>query len=241
MQQHRKLPYSNNGRHRAEPVPLDLRPVCTLALAGGLALTGQGVASAAPENAWDKVAQCESSSKWNLNVGTFDGGLQFLPSTWSAYGGSQFAPFAYQASRSEQIVIAERVLKAQGWGAWPVCSRRAGVRDEAAALRAPVPNRPRAAPTAPKHRLEDKPRLTESHSKVPPVSARGKAVAPLTVAPRSSAPDLVKRHLVTAGETLSAIAEQQNVVGGWQALYQYNRVIIDNPNLIYPGERLAVP
>jgi hypothetical protein len=51
------------------------------------------------------------------------GGLQFSPSTWRAYGGS--GPAAH-ASREEQIAVAERVLAAQGWGAWPVCSRQAG-------------------------------------------------------------------------------------------------------------------
>jgi len=74
---------------------------------------------------WDSVARCESGSNWHINTGNgFSGGLQFASGTWISHGGGQFAPMAYQASREQQIVIAERVLATQGPGAWPVCSRR---------------------------------------------------------------------------------------------------------------------
>ena len=85
------------------------------------------VASAAqgPTDAqWDHVARCESGGNWHLNTGNgYYGGLQFSASTWRAYGGSGSA---HNASREEQIAVAERVLAAQGWGAWPVCSHKAG-------------------------------------------------------------------------------------------------------------------
>ena len=42
-------------------------------------------------------------------------------STWRANGGSG-SP--HQASRAEQIRVAENVLRTQGIGAWPVCGRR---------------------------------------------------------------------------------------------------------------------
>ena len=72
---------------------------------------------------WDRVAQCESGGNWNTNTGNgFSGGLQFTPSTWRAFGGTGEA---YNASREQQIAVAERVLAGQGWGAWPVCSRKA--------------------------------------------------------------------------------------------------------------------
>ncbi|MGH3923381.1 MAG: transglycosylase family protein, partial [Pseudonocardiaceae bacterium] len=77
---------------------------------------------------WDRLAQCESSGRWSLNVGTFDGGLQFLPSTWRAYGGTRYAPSANLATREQQIAVAERVLAGQGWGAWPACARKLGLR-----------------------------------------------------------------------------------------------------------------
>jgi hypothetical protein len=72
---------------------------------------------------WDAIAMCESSGRWHLNIGIFDGGLQFLPSTWNNYGGRQFAAYAWQATRLEQIVVATRVLGAEGPAAWPHCFR----------------------------------------------------------------------------------------------------------------------
>ena len=93
------------------------------------ALTAAGVGlTAAPANAasiatWDRVAQCESSGNWHINTGNgYYGGLQFSLATWRGYGGSGMPQ---NASKSEQIRIAERVLAGQGWGAWPVCSVRA--------------------------------------------------------------------------------------------------------------------
>ena len=37
------------------------------------------------------------------------------------------SPYAYQASREQQITVAERVLASQGWGAWPACSAKLGL------------------------------------------------------------------------------------------------------------------
>jgi hypothetical protein len=81
-----------------------------------------------PERVWDRLAQCESRGNWNSKTGTFDGGLQFHPKTWRAYGGTAYAPSADQATREHQIAIAERVLARQGWRAWPACSRKLGLR-----------------------------------------------------------------------------------------------------------------
>jgi LysM repeat protein len=80
------------------------------------------------ESVWDRLAQCESRGNWSTHVGTFDGGLQFHPKTWRAYGGTQYAPSADQATRTQQIAVAERVLAGQGWRAWPACSRKLGLR-----------------------------------------------------------------------------------------------------------------
>lgn len=71
---------------------------------------------------WDAVAKCESGGNWAINTGNgFVGGLQFTMSTWHSNGGSG-SPAA--ASRTEQIRVAENVLKSQGIGAWPVCGKR---------------------------------------------------------------------------------------------------------------------
>ena len=73
---------------------------------------------------WDRIAECESGGNWAANTGNgYYGGLQFNLSTWHAYGGSGRPD---QASRSEQIRIAEKVRDAEGgYGAWPVCGARA--------------------------------------------------------------------------------------------------------------------
>jgi len=77
-------------------------------------------ASADPN--WDAIAQCESGGNWAINTGNgFYGGLQFTLSTWYANGGTGMPN---QASRQEQIRVAENVLHTQGIGAWPVCGKR---------------------------------------------------------------------------------------------------------------------
>lgn len=77
---------------------------------------------------WDALAMCESTGNWAAHTGNgFEGGLQFTNSTWLAYGGGAYAQHAYQATREEQIAVAQRVQAGQGWGAWPVCSKKAGI------------------------------------------------------------------------------------------------------------------
>ncbi len=82
----------------------------------------------ATDTVWDRLADCESGGDWSINTGTYDGGLQFHPDTWRGYGGTEFAESAWQATREQQITVAERVLDDAGWGAWPACSRRLGLR-----------------------------------------------------------------------------------------------------------------
>ena len=83
---------------------------------------------ATPSNdRWDQLAQCESGGDWAIDIGTgFSGGLQFANSTWDANGGPDYAARAGLATREQQITVAERVLAASGWGAWPGCSRLNG-------------------------------------------------------------------------------------------------------------------
>jgi hypothetical protein len=81
------------------------------------------------DSVWDRLAWCEASGNWATNTGNgYSGGLQFLHSTWIAYGGREFASHAYLATREQQIVIAERILADVGWRAWPACSRKLGLR-----------------------------------------------------------------------------------------------------------------
>jgi resuscitation-promoting factor RpfB len=78
---------------------------------------------------WDALSACESGGNWAINTGNgFYGGVQFNQSTWERHGGLRYAPRADLATREEQIAIAEVTQARQGWGAWPVCSRRVGMR-----------------------------------------------------------------------------------------------------------------
>src|SRR5699024_1592936 len=118
--------------------------------AAGLAMAP--AANAAPDSDWDRLAQCESGGNWAINTGNgYQGGLQFSPSTWAAYGGTEFAPTANQATREQQIAVAERTLAGQVWGAPPARSPQLGLnsaptpRDVSEPAPAPAP----AAPEAP--------------------------------------------------------------------------------------------
>jgi hypothetical protein len=85
-------------------------------------------ADAATSRTWNRLAGCESGGNWHIDTGNgYYGGVQFSAGTWTAYGGARYAARADLASRAQQIVVAERVLKSQGWGAWPVCSRNLGL------------------------------------------------------------------------------------------------------------------
>ena len=86
-------------------------------------------AEAATLRTWNRLAQCESGGRWHINTGNgYYGGLQFSSPTWRGFGGRKFARNAHRATKAEQIKVAERVRRAQGWGAWPYCSRRLGLR-----------------------------------------------------------------------------------------------------------------
>ena len=95
------------------------------AAAGGV---GLATSAGATDTVWDRVATCESGQNWSINTGNgYYGGLQFHPQTWTGFGGGQYAAYAHQATRGQQIEIAQKVLRVQGPGAWPVCSVRAGL------------------------------------------------------------------------------------------------------------------
>lgn len=95
-------------------------------IAGALAIApialGAGTANADSGVNWDAVAACESGGNWGINTGNgYYGGLQFTLGTWQSNGGSGMP---HNASREEQIRVAENVLNTQGIGAWPTCGGR---------------------------------------------------------------------------------------------------------------------
>src|SRR5580693_8978821 len=115
-----------SGRHR-KPTTSNIgvaKLAFTGAVLGGGGIALAGHSSAATDEQWDAVAGCESGGNWAINTGNgYHGGLQFSQGTWSSHGGGEYATSANQASRDQQIAVAERVLASQGRGAWPVCGR----------------------------------------------------------------------------------------------------------------------
>jgi len=95
-----------------------------LATAPMAVVTGMAAGTANADSGvnWDAVAACESGGNWAINTGNgYYGGLQFALGTWHGNGGSGMP---HNASRGEQIRVAENVLQTQGIGAWPVCGQR---------------------------------------------------------------------------------------------------------------------
>ncbi|QMU76166.1 peptidoglycan DD-metalloendopeptidase family protein [Streptacidiphilus sp. PB12-B1b] len=232
---------TNQGRHRRPAAPTG---GVTLAKAAGVTAVGAalpvltaGAGYAAAPGVWGKVAACESGGNWSADTGNgYFGGLQFSASTWSAYGGDAYAPTADRASEAEQIGIAQRVLREQGPGAWPVCSVRAGLtRTDGAGGAAPAP-----AETV---KLDDSvkpakpaPKPAKSAPKSAPESAKS-AKPTATTAAKATA---TRHHTVRSGDTLSGIAQELGVPGGWQPLYAQNRAVVGgDPDLIHPGQHLS--
>lgn len=85
----------------------------------GTKKSADGPINLANEAMWDRVAQCESTGNWSINTGNgYSGGLQFAPSTWAAYGGTAYAASAYQATREQQITIANKIYATSGLSQW---------------------------------------------------------------------------------------------------------------------------
>ncbi|PWK74297.1 murein DD-endopeptidase MepM/ murein hydrolase activator NlpD [Streptomyces sp. CG 926] len=214
------------GRHRRyQPSSINRASLAVTAGGAGIALPliGAGVAQAASVDTWNKVASCESTNDWRINTGNgYYGGLQFSQSTWRAFGGTAYAPRADLATKDQQIAVAEKVLKGQGPGAWPDCGKRAGLTRSgpAPAVTPQTQGRSPAAPVVPVARTAPE----QGGAAVP----TGTSVLP-------------NPYVVAPGDSLSAIATDQHVEGGWQALYETNRTTIGgNPNLIFPGQRLTL-
>ncbi|GAA3063309.1 resuscitation-promoting factor protein RpfA [Streptomyces roseofulvus] len=209
-------------------------------------LMAAGTASAATASEWDRVAQCESGGNWSINTGNgYYGGLQFSASTWAAYGGTAYASTADQASKSQQIAIAEKVLAGQGKGAWPSCGvgLSSASYDGGSAEAAPQQSTQQAAPqqSAPERSTERS--ATRSEQRQAP--KRTTQAAPQAAAKKTVTTPTGKKvkkgdgeYKVVAGDTLSKIAEAQGVEGGWAKLFELNKDVVENADLIYPGQQL---
>ncbi|MBW4716747.1 LysM peptidoglycan-binding domain-containing protein [Saccharothrix obliqua] len=171
-----------------------------------------GAATAEPGLDWDAVARCESGGDWSISTGNgYYGGLQFAPGTWRANGGEGMP---HEATREEQIRVAENVLESQGPGAWPNCARGGG------SVRPPSPPRPGSG--------------TRVQSRV----VHTAPVAPLPPPPPPSTDNPVGDYTIQEGDTLTTIAAARNIPGGWPALVALNPEHLTNPDLIMPGHRI---
>ncbi|MBP0460861.1 transglycosylase family protein [Streptomyces montanisoli] len=224
------------GRHRRyQPSRINRASLTVTAGSAGMALPliGAGVAHGASVDVWNKVAACESTGNWGINTGNgYYGGLQFTRSTWDAYGGTAYAPRADLATRDQQIAVAEKVLEGQGPGAWPVCSGRAGLSRSGAA-----PHLTTAAATAARTAPKSAPSAR-------PAADTHKTEARKTEARKASPTDVPTRrqgYTVAPGDSLSRITVDERLADSWQRVYEDNRKVIgDDPDLIFPGQRLVL-
>ncbi|MEV4346838.1 transglycosylase family protein [Actinoplanes sp. NPDC049596] len=223
------------AQNRKHTVALGLT---TAGVAGAFALFGAAQpAQAAGSVNWDAVAQCESGGNWSINTGNgFYGGLQFTKSTWKAYGGGKYASTANKASRGEQIAIAEKVLDGQGIGAWPVCGKKAGSSKSYKGTNTGGASEKKSSSTAKKSTTSKK-SATHKSATTHKSSTTHKST---TAAPRSTTKTTGDFYIVRAGDTLAKIANRYQIDGGWERLAELNKSIIDDPNLIFPGQRIAI-
>jgi LysM repeat protein len=187
--------------------------LAAVALALGISSVGAAPASAA-STVWDKVAKCESGGNWKINTGNgYYGGLQFSSRTWRGFGGAKYASSAHKATKGEQIAIARRVLHGQGPGAWPTCSRKAGLtksNGKANKNATPATN-PGSKPAPSKPKAAKKPSTSTA-----------------------------KTVRVKSGDTIAKIAKRHNVKGGWRGLWNLNKKTVKNPNQIKVGQVLRI-
>ncbi|MFF3331482.1 transglycosylase family protein [Streptomyces sp. NPDC002888] len=233
--------FSGKGKHR--------RPSKTtraIAIAGvtGAAvaapLMAAGNASAATASEWDTVAQCESGGNWSINTGNgYYGGLQFSASTWAAYGGTQYASQANQASKAQQIAVAEKVLASQGKGAWPVCGKGLSGASSSGSTDTSSGSGSSSSGSSGSSSSNDSGTSTRSSEQQASRSSERPAAKKTVTTPTGKK---VKKgdgeYKVVTGDTLSSIATKQKVAGGWEKLFELNKDIVQDANLIYPGQQL---
>ncbi|WP_432025465.1 transglycosylase family protein [Streptomyces sp. 1222.5] len=224
--------FSSKGKHRRPS-----KAVRAVALAGvtGAAvaapLMAAGNASAATASQWDAVAQCESGGNWSINTGNgYYGGLQFSASTWAAYGGTAYAPQANQAGKAQQIAVAEKVLAAQGKGAWPVCGT---------GLSSTPYNGSTGSTSTGGSSSKTTTTTRSTDTQAASRSAERPAASKTVTTPTGKK---VKKgdgeYKVVKGDTLSTIATKHHVQGGWKKLFELNKDIVEDADMIFPGQQL---
>ncbi|PVZ13107.1 transglycosylase family protein [Actinomycetospora cinnamomea] len=202
------------------------RRAAQFVLVGAVAATplalGTGIASA--DTDWDELAQCESGGDWSINTGNgFGGGLQFTDSTWKAFGGSGQPE---NASRSEQIQVAERVKAEQGMNAWPTCSKKTGNTDNSA----------NTGSSGSSSSSESSSSSSSSDSSSSSSSSDSSDSSAETESVSSTSGSGSGSYTVASGDTLSEIASAHGV--SWKSLAEANG--LSNPDELSVGQTLSV-
>ncbi|QWF81653.1 LysM peptidoglycan-binding domain-containing protein [Amycolatopsis sp. CA-230715] len=207
------------GKHRKmSAASKTIARVAVAGLAVGAPLAIAATPAQAAGTDWDAIAQCESGGNWSTNTGNgYSGGLQFSQSTWKAYGGQGSA---HNASRDEQIAVAERVKAGQGIGAWPVCGKGKG---GSASHKSSTHSTPKTS------------KKSTATKQAPKKAAAPAAPAAPAVGTSNPAGD----YTVVAGDTLSKIASAHGVQGGFKKLQELNSKFIPNADLITVGQKIA--
>lgn len=231
--------FSGKGKHRRPSKATRAIAVAGVASAAVAApLMVAGTASAATASEWDTVAQCESGGNWSINTGNgYYGGLQFSASTWAGYGGTKYASTADQATKAQQIEIAEKVLAGQGKGAWPVCGKGLS---GAAYSGSSAGSSQDSGSTESRESEQKASRSAERPAAEPKVQKKAEKKADRTVTTPTG--KKVEKgdgeYKVVKGDTLSSIAAEHDVKGGWGKLFKLNDDIVQDADLIYPGQQL---
>lgn len=208
------------------------RAIAAAALTGAvIAVPVVTAASASADSVdWTAIANCESSGDWAADTGNgFYGGLQFTESTWLAYGGGQYAQYANEASESQQIAVAEKVLAGQGIGAWPVCGAYAGSSTTYSGSHTGGSGSSSSSSSS----------SSDQGGSSNDSSSSGGSDANSSGSSQSSS-SASGSYTVQSGDTLSGIAQKEGV-SDWHKLYQDNESVVgSNPDLIYPGQVLTL-
>ena len=223
-------------------------------LAGG-ALVAQAPAAFAQSD-WDRLAECESGGDWSINTGNgYYGGLQFSQQSWQAAGGSGSPE---NASKAEQISVAENLQSMQGWGAWPACSAQLGLSGQPSGGGAASAPAEQPAPAEQQAPVQEAPAQEAPVQQAPaeqaPVQEAPVEQAPVQQAPAEEIPEPTEpeaapeadvevseeTYTIQEGDSLTKIADALGIAD-WQDLWGANADQVEDPNTIFVGDELKLP